>query len=311
MGGFTAVSASSKLSNHPLFPAKLLFAAADPLLLRKDWKLVCMHVPVVHANSSLGERIMKKFSRYSLFLALFLVLLTTACGAEQGASPTPIGTLLPTNSELTNTPYGPTVTIGTTPTATGSGLSLPDDTSTPGLETATVSAGGVAGTQTAATQAPALGSTRRPSIPVTGQDIILVECQFCVDTRAHALLVLPDTATFQITSPAPTSTTTTDMQPTCTTVEVDNGRQVVLCSGPEMTPLVVNICTDASHCTDFPVDLLACPLTPGGSVGPAATQTPGTAGTGGAATTSTTSPGGTAVNTATPLSGTATTTATP
>jgi len=30
-----------------------------------------------------------------------------------------------------------------------------------------------------------------------------------------------------------------------------------------MTPLVVNICTDANTCTDFPVDLLACPLTQG------------------------------------------------
>jgi hypothetical protein len=134
---------------------------------------------------------------------------------------------------------------------------------------------------------------------------MLVECQFCVDTKAHALLVLPDTATFKITSPAPTTTTTTDVQPTCTTVEVNNGRQVVLCSGPEMTPLVVNICTDATHCTDFPVDLLACPLTPGGSVGPAATQVPG--GTGGTSATSTTSPGGAGVSTATPLTGTAAT----
>jgi hypothetical protein len=75
-------------------------------------------------------------------------------------------------------------------------------------------------------------------------------------------------------------------------VEVNNGRQVVLCSGPEMTPLVVNICTDASHCTDFPLDLLACPLTP------AATQpAPGTGGTG---ATATPIPGGTATATATP-----------
>jgi hypothetical protein len=253
----------------------------------------------------LGDRIMKKFSKYSLFSALFLVLFTAACGAEQGTTATAIGTLLPTNSDLTSTPFGPTVTIGTTPTATGSGLIVPADTSTPGLETSTVSSGRVASTQVVATQVPALGLTRTPSIPVTGQDIVLVECQFCVDTRAHALLVLPDTATFKITSPAPTTTTTTDMQPTCTTVEVDNGRQVVLCSGPEMTPLVVNICTDATHCTDFPVDLLACPLPQGGSVGPATTQTPGTGGTGGAIATSTTSPGSGVVDTVTPFSGTA------
>jgi hypothetical protein len=154
------------------------------------------------------------------------------------------------------------------------------------LETPTVGSGGFVTTPAVGTQAPATspGVTRTPGIPVTGQDIMLVECQFCVDTRAHALLVLPDTATFQITSPAVTANTTTDTQPTCTTVEINNGRQVVLCSGPELTPLVVNICTDASHCTDFPVDLLACPLTQGGAAGPAATPTTPLTGTDATAT---------------------------
>jgi hypothetical protein len=254
---------------------------------------------------------MTKFSRVPLFLALILMLLMTACGAEQGATPTTVGTLLPENNDLTSTPFGPTETIGTTPTATGSGLIVTPETTSSVLETATTSAGGLISTPAVGTQAPAPGKTRTPVIPVTGQDIMLVECQFCVDTRAHALLVLPDTATFQITSPAVNSSTTPDTQPTCTTVEINNGRQVVLCSGPEMTPLVVNICTDASHCTDFPVDLLACPLSQGGAVGPAATQAPGTSGTGGAAATPTTSGGGNVI-TATPLSGTAATaTATP
>jgi hypothetical protein len=244
---------------------------------------------------------MKKYARTFLFPALLLVLLTTACGAGQGETPTTIvGTLLPI---LTGTPFGPTETIGTTPTATGSGRNTPAETTTTGLETATVSAGN-AGTLIVGTQAPSLGTTQTPGIPVTGQDSMLVECQFCVDTRAHALLVLPDTATFNITSPVSSTTTTTADQPTCTTVEVNNGRQVVLCSGPEMTPLVVNICTDASNCTDFPVDLLACPLTQGSAVGPANTQhAPGTGGTG---ATATTSPGGVATSTATPAGATAT-----
>jgi len=246
---------------------------------------------------------LKRSSRYFLFLGLLVALITTACSAQQGTTPTAIGTLLPTNSDLTSTPFGPTITVGTTPTATGSGLILPANTSTPDLSTATASSGSVGG----ATQAPAVGSTRPAGIPVTGQDIMLVECQFCVDTRAHALLVLPDTAIFKITSPASSTTTTTDMQPNCTTVEINNGRQVVLCSGPEMTPLVVNICTDANNCTDFPVDLLACPLTQGGgSVSPAATQTSsGTGGTGGAAATATasTTPASVGISTATPLTG--------
>jgi hypothetical protein len=227
---------------------------------------------------------MMKFSRVPLFLALILVLLMTACGAEQGATPTTVGTLLPENNDLTSTPFGPTETIGTTPTVSDSGLIVTPETTSSVLETATVSAGGLISTPAIGTKVPAPGLTRTPVIPVTGQDIMLVECQFCVDTRAHALLVLPDTATFQITSPAASSSTTTDTQPTCTTVEINNGRQVVLCSGPELTPLVVNICTDASHCTDFPVDLLACPLTQGGAVDTGATQTPGTGGTGGVAT---------------------------
>ena len=239
---------------------------------------------------------MRKFSRLSLFFALILVLLMAACGAESGATPTLIGTLLPGGSDLTSTPLSGVATE-TTETAIGTVVGLETATTTTGLESPTA---GVA-TQVVGTQDPGLGNTSTPVVPVTGQDdIMLVECQFCVDTRAHALVVLPDTATFQITSPVVSANTTTDVQPTCTTVEVNNGRQVVLCSGPEMTPLVVNICTDAANCTDFPVDLLACPLTQGGSVGPANTQAPGN----GAA--ATTSPGA-GISTSTPaVGGTAT-----
>jgi hypothetical protein len=108
------------------------------------------------------------------------------------------------------------------------------------------------------------GTTQNPGIPVTGVDIVLVECQFCIDGVAHALLILPDTATFKITSLAgsTTSTSAESSTPACTTVEVNNGQQVVLCSGPEMTPITLNICTADNACTDFPVDLLACPIAP-------------------------------------------------
>src|SRR5512139_102617 len=124
---------------------------------------------------------MKKFSRYPLFLALILVLLMTACGAEQGNSPTAVGTLLPENNDLTSTPFGPTVTIGTTPTATGLGVIVTYEPPSTILETPTAGAGGVISTPAVGTQAPAAGATRTPGIPVTGQeDIVLVECQFCV-----------------------------------------------------------------------------------------------------------------------------------
>ncbi len=194
---------------------------------------------------------MRKFSRLLLCGAAILVLLTAACAAEQG-TPTLIGTSLP---EATSTPFGASTEVsGTAETAT-----------TGTAETATVSTTDTASVSTSATQTTGTqtAGTGTPGIPVTGE-IVLVECQFCVDTMAHALLVLPDTATFEIISPPPASTTSTtsvaSTAPTCTTVEVNNGRQVVLCSGPEMTPLTLNICTDANNCSDFPIDLLACPL---------------------------------------------------
>ena len=214
---------------------------------------------------------MKKFSRLFIFPTLIMVLLTAACGAETGATPTTlVGTLLPemTSTPLATTPLTAVQETGDTATAIGTAV-LPE-----GSETATLDATGIAATPIVGS--PALDTTLTAAIPVTGQDIVLVECQFCVDTRAHALLVLPDTATFHITSPSPSAATNdtaaVDSEPRCTTVEVNNGRQVVLCSGPEMTPLVVNICTDANTCTDFPVDLLACPLSQGGQVGPTTTN---------------------------------------
>lgn len=222
---------------------------------------------------------MKNHSRLLLPLTLILILLTAACGAQGQASPTAVGTILPDNNGLTGTPFL-TPTLGAADTATAIGTA----TGLTGLETPTLGVGGAATqeigtpvtggtTQGAATVIPGQGLTQTPLVPVTGSDIMLVECQFCVDTRAHALLVLPDTATFNIVSPAPPADgTKTDADPRCTTVEVNNGRQVVLCSGPEMTPLVVNICTDANNCTNFPVDLLACPLSEGGQVTPAQTN---------------------------------------
>ena len=201
---------------------------------------------------------MRKFSRLLLFGAMILVLMTAACAAED-TTPTLVGTSLP--DEATSTPFGAsTETTGTAETETATTSTAETAVETPtvsGTETKAVS---TSTTKTAGTQTAGTGT---PGIPVTGE-IVLVECQFCVDTTAHALLVLPDTATFEIVSPPPTTTTSTtsvaSTTPICTTVEVNNGRQVVLCSGPEMTPLTINICTDANTCADFPVDLLACPL---------------------------------------------------
>lgn len=235
---------------------------------------------------------MKKTSRLFLLGALILVMLTAACGAEEGATPTLVGTSVPGEADLTSTPLGGDVeTTQTAETETATTA----ETATAGGDGTTPTVSATAGVATQATTdgTAAAGTTRTPGIPVTGPDIILVECQFCVDTMAHALLVLPDTATFEVVSPpaSTTTSTTTTNETNCSTVEVNNGKQVVLCSGPEMTPLTLNICTNGSTCTDFPVDLLACPLTQ-------TNNTPSAPGTDTGVATST--PGGIQISTATP-----------
>lgn len=201
---------------------------------------------------------MTRISRALLFGALTIILVTGAC-AGQETTPTVSGTL------ETSTPFGaPTETTGTaeTETAVTATTETADGTPTVSVtDSAATSTSSTATTQTAGT-----GTPGTPGVPVTGADILLVECQFCVDTTAHALLVMPDTATFEIVSAPSTTTTSTSSTsvaattPSCVTVAVNNGKQVVLCSGPEMTPLTINICTADNACTDFPVDLLACPL---------------------------------------------------
>jgi hypothetical protein len=200
---------------------------------------------------------MKKISKLFLPVALILILLTAACGADEGTTPTLAGTNLP-GTDLTDTPgvdtTGTVETAGTAETATTEQVETP-------TSTATVAATEVTTTETAL--------SKTPGVPVTGVDIILIECQFCVDTMAHALLVLPDTATFKVVSLTTTNTSTTAKNDvTCSTVEVNNGKQVVLCSAPEKTPLTLNICTDTTTCTDFPVDLLPCPLVENGTAVP-------------------------------------------
>jgi len=61
---------------------------------------------------------------------------------------------------------------------------------------------GTAETATAVTsQATATNTTLTPSIPVTGLEIIRLDCQYCVDNIAHAQLVIPRDAKFEVISP--------------------------------------------------------------------------------------------------------------
>lgn len=192
---------------------------------------------------------MKTISRIFLFGALTLVLLTAACSGQEG-SPTPAGTTGPGEETSYPPPAETEVTETASPEATL------DVTATTDV-TATLPAG--------------TDITQTPGIPVTS-DLILLECQFCIDGAAHAMLVLPDTATFQaVADTASLSTPGPEMG--CNTVDTYNGRQIVICRGEENTSLSLNVCTDGNNCTQLLVELQTCP--DAATAQPGATDTPG------------------------------------
>jgi hypothetical protein len=204
---------------------------------------------------------MKKLSRIFLFGALTLILLTAACAGQEG-SPTAVGTTIP-GDETASPPPIETDTTGTVETATISTEATLDTT-------ATVDLSATAPAATDTTQIAATDTTQTPGVPVTGVDLILLECQYCIDGMAHALLVLPDTATFEtVADTASVSTPDTG----CNTVDTFNGRQTVICRAEENTSLNLNICTDGNNCTQLLVELQPCPDT--GTAQPGPTNTPG------------------------------------
>jgi hypothetical protein len=85
---------------------------------------------------------------------------------------------------------------------------------------------------------------------------------------AHALLVIPEVATFEL------ATTVAGANTGCNTVDTFNGRQVVLCRAEENTSITVNICIDGNNCTELLVDLQACPVSASTSEPGAPTNTP-------------------------------------
>jgi hypothetical protein len=213
---------------------------------------------------------MKSISRIFLFGALTLVLLTAACSGQEG-SPTPAGTTGPGEE----TSYPPPADTETAETGTASPEATLDTTATADLS---------------ATPA-ATDTTDTPGVPVTGADLVLLECQFCIEGMAHAMLVLPDTATYEmVADTASLSTPGPDMG--CNTVDTFNGRQIVICRGEENTSLNLNICTDGNNCTQLLVELQLCPDT--------ATAQPGTTDTPGAGTPTSTPAAGVETDTPTP-----------
>jgi hypothetical protein len=91
-----------------------------------------------------------------------------------------------------------------------------------------------------------------PSIPITGDNVVSLQCQFCVDGETHAVLVFPELAYFDVIS------SSTPVR--CLTADVVSDRRILICRGAQSTSFYLNICYDSSHCLQFPVALQECPL---------------------------------------------------
>lgn len=93
-------------------------------------------------------------------------------------------------------------------------------------------------------------------IPITGENMVSIQCQFCVNDETHAVLTFPDHAYFDVVSSTPVR---------CITADVVNGRRILLCRGAQSTSFSLNICSDSTNCLQFPVALEPCSLLPGGA----------------------------------------------
>ena len=116
---------------------------------------------------------------------------------------------------------------------------------------------------TSTTISVATGVSITPIIPITGENVVAMQCQFCVNDETHAVLVFPDFAYFDVVSTTPVS---------CFTADVVNGQRILICRGTQRTSFLLNICSDPTNCLQFPVALQACPLLPDGTE--LATSTP-------------------------------------
>jgi len=121
-------------------------------------------------------------------------------------------------------------------------------------------------TSTAATLITATNTAVTPVIPITGENVVEMQCQFCVSGFTHAVFIFPDFAIFDVETTTPV---------TCLTAEVVNGKRVLVCHGTSLTSFNLKICSDTSNCLLFPVALQDCPLA--GTTGtPVVTGTPAT-----------------------------------
>jgi hypothetical protein len=89
-------------------------------------------------------------------------------------------------------------------------------------------------------------------IPVTG-DLVSLQCQFCVNDEAHAVLIMPQAASFLVSEPI------TGVN--CLTAQVVNGQRIVVCHGKQVS-FTLNVCINGTDCAQLPVTLQDCGLIP-------------------------------------------------
>jgi hypothetical protein len=88
-----------------------------------------------------------------------------------------------------------------------------------------------------------------------------MQCQFCVNNDTHALLIMPERASFVVLEPV--------VGINCLTAKVQNGQRVVLCRSANQPAFTLNVCIENANCLQFPIALQPCPGSPQTGVGTA------------------------------------------
>lgn len=100
-----------------------------------------------------------------------------------------------------------------------------------------------------------VSDTPAPVIPITGMDVVSMQCQFCVNEETHAVLIMSSEAFFSVADPS--------TGVTCLSAKEMDGRRILLCRGAQNAAFTLNVCVDNDNCLEFPITLQPCPLVTG------------------------------------------------
>jgi hypothetical protein len=121
----------------------------------------------------------------------------------------------------------------------------------PGIQVATLPAAGHI-TSTSSPVSTLSGGSPVPAIPITGMDAVSLQCQFCVNDEAHAVLIMSNQVFFSVSDP--------NTGVTCLSAQEIHGRRILLCRGVQQVSFNLNVCVDNANCLQFPITLQPCPL---------------------------------------------------